>query len=144
MGVDNNVSLTGRLTKDLELKSTKTNISYMSFTIAVQRGYDKEKADFINCTIWRQSAEFLAKYGKKGDMVSVLGEIQTDSYEGEHGLIYKTYVNANDVKIRTKTKPNESDEVPETIVAKEEPKKDEPKKELAKKKEPKKDDDAPF
>lgn len=135
MGVDNSVALTGRLTKDPELKMTANNIAFLSFTLAVQRGYDKEKADFLSCIAWRKSAEFLAKYGQKGNMVSVQGELQMDTYEGKNGTVYNTYVNVNDLKIRTKAKSNDTEDVEEPkAVKEEEPKKETTKKEATKKK----------
>ena len=77
----NSVILMGRLTKSPELKKTPSDISVCSFTIAVERRFDKEKTDFINIVTWRQTAEFVAKYFTKGQMIAVMGEIQNREYE---------------------------------------------------------------
>lgn len=85
----NNVTIMGRLTADPELKATNNGTSVTSFSIAVDRrftpaGSDKA-TDFINCVAWRGTAEFIAKYFRKGDMIAVTGEIQTRSYTDRDG-----------------------------------------------------------
>lgn len=80
----NKVILGGRLTSDPELKQSTSGLSVCSFSIAVDRKFSKgeEKGcDFINITAWRQTAEFVAKYFKKGNPIIVVGELQTRSYE---------------------------------------------------------------
>jgi len=81
----NRVILIGRLTKDVELRKTTTQLSVTKFTLAVdRRTSDKEAtADFINCTAWRQQAEFLAKYGEKGRQIAIEGRLQTGSYKNK-------------------------------------------------------------
>lgn len=90
----NRVILVGRLTKDIELKKTQSGLSVASFTVACNRrvsGPSQEKqADFINCVAWRQTAEFLAQYARKGALVGVEGRIQTRNYDGTDGK--KVYV----------------------------------------------------
>jgi single-strand DNA-binding protein len=85
----NRAILMGRLTADPELKTTPTNVSVVSFTLAVDRNYVKQgeerKADFINCVAWRNSAEFLSRYFSKGSMVAVEGQIQTRTYQAKDG-----------------------------------------------------------
>lgn len=84
----NKVILGGRLTHDPELKTTPSGISVASFTIAVNRkpGKDGEsKADFINCTAWRQTAEFVTRYFHKASSITVVGSIQTRSWEDQNG-----------------------------------------------------------
>lgn len=80
----NVVILTGRLTADPELKYTNTgNIPVTSFSIAVSRRYkagEETQADFINIVAWRQTAEFVSKYFKKGSMIGIEGSIQTRKY----------------------------------------------------------------
>lgn len=90
----NKAILVGRLTKVPELKTTASGVSVCSFTIAVNRrfknaegGYD---ADFINCVAWRQQAEFIAKYFGKGNMIGIVGSIQTRNYDNKDGQ--KVYV----------------------------------------------------
>ena len=81
----NNVTLMGRLTKTPELKTTTSGIEVTSFSIAVDRNFDREKTDFINIVAWRKTAEFICKYFRKGDMIAITGEIQTRDYEDKSG-----------------------------------------------------------
>lgn len=92
----NNVGLTGRITKDLELKYTQNGKAYCRFTLAVDRGLSKEKkqeaeangqptADFINCIAWGTTAEVLNKYTAKGKKILVNGSIETGSYTAQDG-----------------------------------------------------------
>ena len=88
----NRVVLTGRLTKDAELKVTQSGLSVATFTLAVNRQYSKAKgdADFINCVIWRKAAENFCNFTSKGSLVGIDGRIQTRSYENKSGQ--KVYV----------------------------------------------------
>ncbi len=85
----NVVILTGRLTADPELKTTQSGISVTSFSIAVSRRFtragEEQQTDFINIVAWRQSAEFIAKYFKKGNMIGIRGNIQTRRYVDKNG-----------------------------------------------------------
>ena len=84
----NLVVLTGRLTSDPELKTTQSNVSVTSFCIAVQRRYksgEEPITDFINIVAWRNTAEFVAKYFKKGNMIGIEGSIQTRKYTDKDG-----------------------------------------------------------
>ena len=85
----NNVSLIGRFTRDPELRSTETGASVCSFSLAVQRGYRNKdgeyEADFINCVAWKNSAEFISKYFKKGQQIGVQGELQTRKWSDDEG-----------------------------------------------------------
>lgn len=90
--------LGGRLTSDVELKATQSGVSFCSFTIAVNRKYQqngKQQTDFINCNAWRQTAEFVSKYFKKGSSICVIGEIQTREWTDNNGQ--KRF--ATDVKV---------------------------------------------
>jgi single-strand DNA-binding protein len=104
----NNVSLIGRLTRDPELRYTQSGIAVVRFNIAVDRRMSKQRkreaeaanqqtADFINCTAWRQTAELIANYFKKGNRIGVTGRIQTGSYEKDGQTIYTTDVIADSV-----------------------------------------------
>ena len=77
----------GRLTRDVELKSTPQGTSTCNFSLAVDRNFVKEgeerKTDFINCVAWRQTAEFLSKYFRKGSLLALEGSIQTRSWEDD-------------------------------------------------------------
>ena len=92
----NNVSMTGRLTRDLELKYTQSGTAVGTFNLAVDRQYKRDgepTADFINCVIWRKSAENLANFTHKGSLVGVEGHIQTRTYDNNQGQrVYVTEV----------------------------------------------------
>lgn len=93
----NSVCLVGRLTKDPELKYTGNNTAVASFNLAVNRNFKdangEREADFINCVIWRQQAENLANWAKKGALIGITGRIQTRSYENQQGQrVYVTEV----------------------------------------------------
>ena len=88
----NKVVLAGRMTADPELKQTASGVSVLSFTIAVNRGYvsknsdqGERQADFINVVAWRNTAEFISKYFRKGSAICVSGSIQTRSWQDQQG-----------------------------------------------------------
>lgn len=81
----NTVAIIGRLTTDPELKTTQSGISVCSFTLAVNRPRVKDTTDFINFQAWRQSAEYLCKYGHKGDMVAVNGTLTSRKWQDKDG-----------------------------------------------------------
>lgn len=81
----NNVNLMGRLTKDPELRRTESGNAVTRFTIAVNRKYDRDKADFINCTAFKGTAEFIRKYFKKGEMIALSGRLQIDEWTDKDG-----------------------------------------------------------
>ncbi len=85
----NKAFLGGRLTADPELKQTQSGVPVLSFSIAVNRKYvpegQQQTADFINCTAWRQTAEFISKYFRKGSSICVVGQIQTRSWTDDQG-----------------------------------------------------------
>lgn len=93
----NRVVLTGHLTKDPELKTTQSGLSVVQFVIGVQRQFARKdgerEADFISCVAWRKTAENIAKYFKKGQLIGVDGRIQTRSYDNRDGQrVYVTEV----------------------------------------------------
>ena len=83
----NNVVLVGRMTRDAELRYTPQNQAVATFSLAVNRNFKNQNgerdADFINCVIWRQQAENLANWAKKGALVGITGRIQTRNYENK-------------------------------------------------------------
>ena len=84
----NKVILMGRLTRDPEMRQSPNGVAVCSFSIAVNRRFAKEgqqNADFINCTAWRQQAEFICKYFQKGAMIAVVGNLQSRSWENQEG-----------------------------------------------------------
>ena len=90
----NNVVLVGRLTKGIDLKYTGSGTAVGTFTMAVQRNFTdqngKRESDFINCVIWRKSAENMANFTRKGSLAGITGRIQTRNYENQQGV--KVYV----------------------------------------------------
>lgn len=91
----NRVVLTGRLTKDIELRATPTGANVTSFTVAVDSfGKDQNgnanQASFVNCVAWNNQAKFLSLYCKKGNLVAIDGRLQTRSYDRKDGT--KAYV----------------------------------------------------
>lgn len=100
----NNTVLVGRLTKDVELRYTPSNVAVATFTLAVNRSFKNEngdrEADFINCVMWRQQAENLANWTKKGALIGVTGRIQTRSYDNQQGQrVYVTEVVAEQFQL---------------------------------------------
>lgn len=77
--------LGGRLTADPELRYTQSGVSVCSFTVAVNRKFDRETTDFINCVAWNKTAEFIAKYFSKGSSICVTGSIQVRTWEDNNG-----------------------------------------------------------
>lgn len=81
----NKVTLSGRLTATPELKKTQSGISVCSFSLAVKRPRVKDTTDFINCVAWRQKAEFITRYFKKGDAMEVEGVLESRKYQDNDG-----------------------------------------------------------
>ena len=85
----NKVILMGRMVSDPELKTTTSNLSVASFSVAVERNYVKQgserETDFINVVAWRQTAEFVCKYFSKGQLIALDGTLQTRSYKDRDG-----------------------------------------------------------
>ncbi|WP_134171159.1 MULTISPECIES: single-stranded DNA-binding protein [Breznakia] len=92
----NKVLLTGRITKDLELRKTQSGTSVVRFTLAVNRRFKQEgqpDADFISCTAWGKQADVMSQYLAKGSLIGVEGRITTGSYQGQDGkTVYTTDV----------------------------------------------------
>lgn len=85
----NTVCLVGRLTKNPELRETTNGISVTAFTIAVDRKFKTDgqhTADFINVVAWRQQAEFICEYFKKGNRIALTGSLQTRNWTDEKGV----------------------------------------------------------
>ena len=89
----NKVVLCGRLTADPELKQTQSGIAVVTFTLAVNRRFQSrtndqaqaQQADFISVVAWRQTAEFISKYFKKGSALCVTGSLQTRNWQDQQG-----------------------------------------------------------
>lgn len=76
---------TGRLTAHPELKKTTSGKSVCSFTLAVKRPMTKDTTDFLNFVVWNQGAEYLCKFGNKGNVVAVTGKLTTRKWEDKDG-----------------------------------------------------------
>ncbi|MBR2388170.1 MAG: single-stranded DNA-binding protein [Clostridia bacterium] len=98
----NKIILGGRLTADVELKQTPSGVSVAQFSVAVNRKYSKDseqqQTDFFNVTAWRSTAEFVAKYFKKGSSICVVGSLQNRTWEDNNGQKrYATDIIADEV-----------------------------------------------
>lgn len=102
----------GRLTKEPESKATPSGVTVAVFALAVDRRFkDKNgerQTDFISCVAWRQQADFIAKYIKKGTKIVVQGELQTRTYEKEGHKVYITEVVVSDIEF-AESKRNDAD-----------------------------------
>ena len=81
----NNITLMGRLTRAPELRLTQTGKSVASFTIAVDRDYDRQKTDFINCVAWGSTAEFVDKHFTRGQLLALSGRLQLREWTDKSG-----------------------------------------------------------
>lgn len=100
----NNVTLVGRVTRDPELRYTPQNQAVATFSLAMNRQFKNanggREADFINCVIWRQQAENLVNWAKKGALIGITGRIQTRNYENQQGQrVYVTEVVADSFQL---------------------------------------------
>ncbi|MFT8392774.1 MAG: single-stranded DNA-binding protein [Liquorilactobacillus ghanensis] len=95
----NNVTLTGRLTKDPELRYSQSGTAFTNSTLAVQRNFTNQQgereSDFIRLTASGKRAETFANYCHKGSLIGITGEIRTGSYEKNGQKVYTTDVNVN-------------------------------------------------
>lgn len=87
----NTVVLMGRLVADPELRMSPHKRAYVLFRLAVDRSYGKEDTDFISCVAWQKTAEFIAKYFHKGDMIAVEGELHSRQYDDADGKRRTSY-----------------------------------------------------
>lgn len=107
----NKVILTGRITKDPEVRYTSQGIPSVNFTLAVDRGMrdanGNRQADFISCVAWRGQADFISRYIKKGYMIAIDGRVQTRQYQGQDGQMrYVTEVVVENVENMQPRDPN--------------------------------------
>lgn len=107
----NNVSLIGRLTKDVETKTFgkgKDAVDMCRFTLAIRDGKDKEgneRTQFISCAAWGAVVSILEGYTNKGDMIAVDGKLVQNNYENKDGdMVYQTEVRVNNVYLLPNTK----------------------------------------
>lgn len=100
----NQTVLVGRLANEVKLKYTPSNQAVATFSLAVNRNFKSQNGEreayFINCVIWRQQAENLANWAKKGALIAITGRIQTRSYENQQGQrVYVTEVVAESFQL---------------------------------------------
>lgn len=98
----NKVCLTGRITHDLDLRYTPSGTAVLQFNIAINRPKDEngeQKADFPTIVVWDKMAENLNKYQKKGNLISIIGRIQTRNYDNNEGKkVYVTEIIAENIE----------------------------------------------
>lgn len=119
----NQVTLVGRLTRDPELKRTQEGIPVTNVTLAVNRQFRNQKgeidADFVQCTLWKKTAENTSQYCRKGTLIGITGRIQTRHYDNqEKKRIYVTEVVAESVRFLDRKK---TEEFPVTVAKEELP-----------------------
>ena len=117
----NKAILGGRLTSDPELKTTQSGTNVCSFTIAVNRRGAKDgqqTSDFINCVAWKERAELISRYFRKGSSICIVGEIQTRKWQDNNGNTRNaTEVIVNEVNFVDSKAENSSASTPNPIVA---------------------------
>lgn len=85
----NNVSISGRIANEVEIRSTIDGTAVCAFCVAVDRPMAKDTTDFIDCVAWRQKADFVGKYFQKGDPIEITGYLTTQTYEDKNGNKHK-------------------------------------------------------
>lgn len=98
----NRTILIGRLTKDIDVRSSQSGTSVAKFTVAVDRRTKEKETDFINCTAFGKTAEVLQKYVRKGHRIGIVGHIQTGSYEKDGHKVYTTDVIVDEIEFLEK------------------------------------------
>ena len=95
----NKCIIIGRISSDIELRTTQSGIATCSFSVAINNGKDKNgnerPADFINCRAWRETANFISKWFQKGKMIAIEGKFKTDKYQHKsHSdvTMYSSYI----------------------------------------------------
>lgn len=122
----NNVNLIGRITKDIELRTTDSGLQCVAMFIAINNGKDKDgkdrPADFPKIYVYEKQAENLAKYCKKGSQIAITGRLKTRSWDKEDGNKgYETYVVANKIQfLDTKSSSENTIPEPDYVSSKEE------------------------
>ena len=105
----NIVILKGRLTKDISLLFGQSGTPYTSFTVAVNRySKDKDLTDFILCTAFKKTAEFISEYFRKGQEILIKGNVKVDSYEKDGNKITRQYIIVENVEFVGSKKEEEN------------------------------------
>ena len=112
----NRTVLTGRLTDDVDLRYTPSGSAVGNFRLAVNRRFTNQngerEADFINCVVWKKTAENLANFTHKGSLVAIDGRIQTRNYENQNGQ--KVYITEIVVEQFALLEPRQDNQVQQT------------------------------
>lgn len=112
MNADNVVIINGRLVKDVELKTSNSDISYARFTVAVNRSRKDNDgnypADFLQCVAFGKTAETVSQYFSKGDMIGVMGEIQDNNHEKDGVMHYEKQILVDRIGFRNNKQNNTS------------------------------------
>ncbi len=108
----NSVTLLGRLTRDPELKFSQSGKAFCKFSIAVQRDFKKDEADFINCIAWDKRAELLTEYLRKGRRIALQGRLNVRNYDqnGETKWITEVIIDKFDFLDSSSNSDNNSEE----------------------------------
>lgn len=92
----NNITIIGRMGKDVELSTSSKGTSIGKFSVGVTRKFDKDKTDWFNCVAFGKTAEIIEQYVKKGNQIGIVGEIQFGSYDNKEGIkVYTTTLMVN-------------------------------------------------
>lgn len=110
----NHVSIIGRMTKDPEIRYSQSNTAFGRFTVAIDRGKDKDGndrgADFPNVTVFGKTAELVEKYCFKGMLVGVTGRLQTGSYDKDGHKVYTTDILAERVEFLSRRENTQTEQ----------------------------------
>ena len=108
----NNINIQGRITKDIEIKTTPSGKKVCSFTIACgQKIGQEERTSFLDCVAWEKRAEFIANYFPKGTMILLSGRLETRSYQDSNGNNRKvTEIVVNEVNFCGDKKASSADD----------------------------------
>ena len=106
----NKVILSGRITRDLEVRQTNGGSAVVQFTLAVDRNFVKQgeerQTDFITCVAWGKTAEFIGRFFSKGRSIAVIGSLRTRTYDDKNGTKhYVTEVNVDEAQFTFEPKP---------------------------------------
>lgn len=111
----NRVVVVGRLTKDPETKRSQSGDAFTTFSVAVNDRYSKENVNFFDCVCFRQTAEYVTRFLKKGDLIGVDGRLQQDTYENKQGFkVSQVKIIAESVQ-SYQAKPSEEKAQPEIV-----------------------------
>ena len=110
----NKVILSGRITRDIEIKTTPGGTAVTQFSLAVERSFarqgEERQTDFITCVAWGKTAEFIGRYFGKGRSIAVIGSLRTRTYDDKNGTRhYVTEVNVDEVQFTFEPKRQSAD-----------------------------------